>query len=93
MGSLREHLRTKVTPDLQLTYSRNWGNLGLVLNDKKWNSLYKIICCGDLLEMPRGGVSNRQPHQTILWRTSGNYEKIAFLLVFYKDFMSAETFT
>ena len=30
-----KHLRTKVTPDLHLTYSKNGGNLGLVLNDKK----------------------------------------------------------
>ena len=27
----RKHLRTKATPDLQLTYSENGGNLGLVL--------------------------------------------------------------
>ena len=27
----REHLRTKVTPDLHLTYSKNGGNLGLIL--------------------------------------------------------------
>ena len=31
----RKHLRTKVTLDLHLTYSKNGGNLGLVLNDKK----------------------------------------------------------
>ena len=55
----RKHLRTKVTPDLHLTYSKNGGNLGLVLNDKKWKFLHKIICCGDLLESPRGGDSNR----------------------------------
>ena len=24
----RKHLRTKVTPDFYLTYSKNWGNLG-----------------------------------------------------------------
>ena len=30
----RKHLRTKVTPDLHLTFSKNGGNLGLVLNDK-----------------------------------------------------------
>ena len=29
--SSREHLRTKVTPDLHLTYSKNGGNLGLIL--------------------------------------------------------------
>ena len=28
--SSRKHLRTKVTPDLHLTYSKNGGNLGLV---------------------------------------------------------------
>ena len=27
-GSSREHLRTKVTPDFHLTYSKNGGNLG-----------------------------------------------------------------
>ena len=32
----RKHLRIKVTPDLHLTYSKNGGNLVLVLNDKKW---------------------------------------------------------
>ena len=32
-----KHIRTKVIPDLHLylTYSKNGGNLGLVLNDKK----------------------------------------------------------
>ena len=29
--SSRKHLRTKVTQDLHLTYSKNGGNLGLVL--------------------------------------------------------------
>ena len=29
----RKRLRTKVTQDLHLTYSKNGGNLGLVLND------------------------------------------------------------
>ena len=38
---------------------KNGENLGLVLNDKKWKFLLKIICCGDLLESPRGGDSNR----------------------------------
>ena len=57
--SSRKHLRTKVTPDLHLTYSKNGGLLRLVLNDKKWKFLHKIICCGDLLESPRGGDSNR----------------------------------
>ena len=56
---LWKHLRTKVTPDLQLTYSKNGGNLGLVLNDKKWKFLHKIIFCGDLFESPLGGDSNR----------------------------------
>ena len=59
MISSRKRLLTKVTPDLHLTYSKNGGNLGLVLNDKKWKFLHKIICCGDLLESPRGGDSNR----------------------------------
>ena len=34
-SSSRKHLRTKVTPDLHVTYSKNGGNLGLVLHDKK----------------------------------------------------------
>ena len=58
-NSSRKHLRTNVTPDFYLTYSKNWGNLGLVLKDKKWKFLHKIICCGDLLESQRGGDSNR----------------------------------
>ena len=29
--SLRKHLGTKVTPDLHLAYSKNGGNLGLIL--------------------------------------------------------------
>ena len=29
MASSRKHLRTKVTPDFHLTYSKNGGNLGL----------------------------------------------------------------
>ena len=53
----RKHLRTNVTQDLRLTYSKNGGNLGLVLNDKKWKFLHKIIFYGDLLESPRGGDS------------------------------------
>ena len=57
--SSREHLRTKVTPDLRLTYSKKGGNLGLVLNNKKCKFLNKIICYGNLLESPRGGDSNR----------------------------------
>ena len=57
--SSRKRLRTNVTPDLHLTYSKNGENLGLVLNDKKWKFLNKIICCGDLLKSPRGGDSNR----------------------------------
>ena len=54
LKSSRKHLRTKVTPDLYLTYSKNEGNLGLVLDDKKLKFLHKIICYGDLLESPRG---------------------------------------
>ena len=30
-----KHLRTKITPDLHLTYSKNGGNLGLVLKTIK----------------------------------------------------------
>ena len=32
------HHHTNVTPDLHLTYSKNGGNLGLVLNNKKWRT-------------------------------------------------------
>ena len=35
MLSSRKHIRTKVTPDLHLTYSKNGGNLGLVLKRYK----------------------------------------------------------
>ena len=35
----RKLLRIKVTPDLHLTYSKNGGNLGLVLKMKKTYSL------------------------------------------------------
>ena len=76
MFSSRKHLRIKVTPDLHLTFSKDGGNLGLVLNDKKWKFLNKIICCGDLLESPRGVDSNRSSQHLILWRTDGNYTKI-----------------
>ena len=31
--------------------------MGLVFNDKK-EILHKIVCCGDLLELPCGGDSN-----------------------------------
>ena len=34
INSSRKLLRIKVTPDLHLTYSKNWGNLGLVLKMK-----------------------------------------------------------
>ena len=77
LDTSRKHFRTKVTPDLHLTYSKNGGNLGLVLNDKKWKFLHKIICCGDLLESPRGGDSNRLPQHMILRRTNDNNAKIS----------------
>ena len=32
--SSRKHLRTKVTPDFHLKYSKNWGNLGSNQNNK-----------------------------------------------------------
>ena len=57
--SSRKHHRTKVPPDLHLTYRKKGGNLGLVLTKKKWKILNKIIRGGDLLESPRGGDSNR----------------------------------
>ena len=58
-----------------ILFCKNGENLALVLNDKKWKFLHKIICCGDLLESPRGGDSNRLPQHMILWRTNGNYAK------------------
>ena len=39
----RKRLRINVTPDLQLTYSKNGGNLGLVLKMKN------IACLSSLL--------------------------------------------
>ena len=57
--SSRKHIHTKVTPDLHLTDSTNWGNLGLVVNENKWKFLHLNIYCGDLLESPRGGDSNK----------------------------------
>ena len=55
----RKHLRTKVTPDWHLTYSKNGGGGGeSEIDFKRIKSrifLHKIICCGDLLESPCGG--------------------------------------
>ena len=34
IGTSRKLLRIKVTPDLHLTYSKNGGNLGLILKKK-----------------------------------------------------------
>ena len=53
----RKYFRTKVNPDLHQTYSKNEGNL--VLNDKKWKFLHKIIYCGDVFESSRGEDCNR----------------------------------
>ena len=54
-------------PQICTSYCKNGGNLVLVLNNKKWKFLHKIICCGDLVESPRGHMS--------LWRTNDNYAK------------------
>ena len=43
MPTTRKLLRIKVTPDLHLTYSKNGGNLGLVLKMKN------IACLSILL--------------------------------------------
>ena len=43
LQSSRKLLRTKVTPDLHLTYSKNGGNMGLVLEIKN------IACLSILL--------------------------------------------
>ena len=43
MDSSRKLLRIKVTPDLHLTYTKNGGNLGLVLK------MEKIVCISILL--------------------------------------------
>ena len=45
-SSSRKLLRIKVTPDLHLTYSKNGGNLGLVLKMKN------IACISILLTKP-----------------------------------------
>ena len=34
----RKHLRAKVTPDFHLTYSKNWGNLGVRIKMIKMNN-------------------------------------------------------
>ena len=39
----RKHLRTKVTPDFHLTYSKNGGNLGRIKMIKNDNFQYKSI--------------------------------------------------
>ena len=58
--SSRKHRHVIVTPDLHLTDSTNWGNLGLVVKrEKKWKFLHLNIYFGDLLESPRGGNSNK----------------------------------
>ena len=71
----RNHLRTKVTPDFHLTYSKNGGNLGRNRNIKNGLfsiCLHKIICCGCVLESPHRGDSNTYPKHMILWRTYDN---------------------
>ena len=75
--SSRKRLRTKATPELHLSYSKNnGGNLGVVLNDKKRKFLHKMICCDNLLESLRGGDSNRLSQHMNLRRTNDNYANI-----------------
>ena len=60
----RKHLRTKVTPDFHLTYSKMGEIWGRNQNDKMdifSILLHKIICCGCVLESPRRGDSNTHP--------------------------------
>ena len=46
---------------------------------------HEIICCGDLLESPHRGDSNRLPQHMILRRTNDNYaKKISENLVYCK---------
>ena len=81
----RKHLRTKVTPDLHLIYSKNWETWGWNRNNKKRYFsifLHKIICCGCVLESPRRGDSNEE------LRKQHSYD-----LVFCENLMSTETFT
>ena len=41
LSTSRKHLRTKVTPDFHLTYSKTGGNLGSESNDKKYSQNLK----------------------------------------------------
>ena len=73
--SSRKHLRTKVTPDFHLTYSKMGEIWGRDQNDKNGKLsiyLHKIICCGCVLESPHRGDSNTHPKHMILWRTYDN---------------------
>ena len=83
----------KVTPDLHLTYSKNGGNLGLVLNDKKWKFLHKVICCGDLLNVARPCDSNRLPKHVTFTELMVIMQTFSKNLVYCKDFMGTELCT
>ena len=70
----RKHLRTKVAPDLHLTYSKDGGKSGVGIKmikkmGKKSIFIHKIICCGCALESPHRGDSNTHSKHMILWRT------------------------
>ena len=43
IATSRKHLRTKVTPDFHLTYSKNGENWGRIQNDKSEEFLYFSI--------------------------------------------------
>ena len=80
---LRKHLRTNVTPDLHLTYSKNGGILGLVLNDKKWNFSIKSYIHfreqGTKTSLPDGSIfrqTNRVNDPCSVIRLSQQFFKI-----------------
>ena len=71
--SSRKHLRTKVTPDFHLTYSKMGEISDRNQDDKKCKTsifLHKIICCGCVLDSPRD--SNIRPKHMLLWRSNDN---------------------
>ena len=62
-----KHLRTKVTPDFHLTYSKKWGKSGVGIKMIKMDNFHR-------------GDSNTHPKHMILWRTYDNLDKNTGLL-------------
>ena len=79
--SSRKHLRTKVTADFHLTYSKSGENLVGIKMIKMDNFQYYSIksCCGCVLESPHRGDSNTHPKHD-LWRNIENLGKNTGLL-------------